>query len=240
MKMSDRKEENIEIGQRLKELRENEFKAGKQLSQPKLALLLSDKVDLINLSGENGKAVVSQLERGARGLTIEMACAYADVFNVTLDFLYGRNPNHKPEHKATAELTGLSEKAIKALSLYESRSRWSNCIASEILSNTSFWDFVISFSNYAHTLTAFYGSDSQKKYDIHRIGKYLMQENDPSSKYELPPKDHIAIRKLRYQDDFQRLLDSVLKNLVPQIVDYATEQGLSVSSADDILGKDGK
>lgn len=97
---------NKEIGLRLKELREN-----KKISQTGL----SRKFKKDYVLGDSGKNTISQLERGARGLTIDFACEYAKYFDVSLDYLYGRTKNWKPEYKEIKEYIGLSDNTINKL-----------------------------------------------------------------------------------------------------------------------------
>lgn len=97
---------NKEIGLRLKELREN-----KNISQTNLSRKFSKDYTM----GKSGKNTISQLERGARGLTIDFACEYAKYFNVSLDYLYGQTKNWKPEYKEIKEYIGLSDNTINKL-----------------------------------------------------------------------------------------------------------------------------
>lgn len=103
---------------RLKTLREHS-----KLSQSQLAKQIKIKTDpepgaeatFINMEGETGKQTISQLERGKRGLTIEMARVYADIFDVSLDYLYGRTNEWNPEYKTVKEQLDLSDGSISML-----------------------------------------------------------------------------------------------------------------------------
>lgn len=97
-----------EIGQRIRNLREN-----KGLSQMKLAEKLQPYLSLV-LEGDTGKQVISQLENGKRGLTIEIAIAYSKIFGVSLDYLFLQSDDWQPEYKEASNL-GLSNEAIKTL-----------------------------------------------------------------------------------------------------------------------------
>lgn len=107
-----KKQINMEIGQRIKQLREN-----KGLSQIELAGKLQPLIPLMVLDGDTGKQVISQLERGARGLTIEIAIAYSSVFDVSLDYLFLQSEDWRPEYKEAKDI-GLSDKSIKVLSIW--------------------------------------------------------------------------------------------------------------------------
>lgn len=82
----------------------------------------SDNYKGMKLSGENGKQTVSQLERGTRGITIDVAFAYADIFGVSLDYILGRSDDWQPEHKTLKDL-GFTDNAIVALQSFALR-RW--------------------------------------------------------------------------------------------------------------------
>jgi len=93
---------------RLKDLRnENNY------SQREMAKKLSEFVKDRVLDGDNGKNTVSQLENGARGITLDYAFAYADIFDVSLDYILGRTDDRKPINAPIKELTGLSDRAIE-------------------------------------------------------------------------------------------------------------------------------
>lgn len=96
-----------------------ELRKSKNLSQSELGLELNEMLNTkmqkdANLDGENGKQTVSQLER-TRNLTIDFAFAYANIFNVSLDYILGWSDDFKPENKSIKEYTGLSDDAIKTL-----------------------------------------------------------------------------------------------------------------------------
>ena len=97
-------------GKRIKELRET-----KGLSQTQMACELSKLITDRVLDKDNGKNTVSQLERGARGITMAYAFAYADIFNVSLDYVLGRSDDWRPEYKDVKRVTGLPDKAIDML-----------------------------------------------------------------------------------------------------------------------------
>jgi transcriptional regulator with XRE-family HTH domain len=104
------------VSARLREMRERA-----EWSQNEMAQKLNDLIgynsiySVMNLDGETGKQTVSQLERTARGLTVDMAFAYAHIFNVSLDYVFGRTDNWQPENKSVKELIGIPDEAIKTL-----------------------------------------------------------------------------------------------------------------------------
>jgi len=105
------KYDSTKAGNVLKSMRER-----RKLSQREMAVLLANIVQDRALDGDNGKNTVSQLENGGRGITLKYAFAYADVFNVSLDYIYGRDNDPNPENKAIRETIGLSDDAIRELS----------------------------------------------------------------------------------------------------------------------------
>lgn len=74
-----------------------EFRKSRGWSLSDMGAALSEAVSGMKLSGENGKQTVSQLERGKRGITTDIAFAYADIFNVSLECVYGCSNSHKPQ-----------------------------------------------------------------------------------------------------------------------------------------------
>jgi len=104
-------------GPLLKKLREDKKKkAVKGWSQPDFAKKLNEYVDK-TWDNENGKVTVSQLERGKRNITLEVALAYAEIFDVSLDYLCGRDSEPQPKHRNIKEDTLLSDNSIKQLLL---------------------------------------------------------------------------------------------------------------------------
>lgn len=100
-----------EIGNRLRKLRK-----GKGYSQTELSKEIEKKKDIVILEeNEAGKNAISQLEKGKRGLTIDNALIYADIFNVSLDYIYRGTEDWKPEYKVIKEQLGLSDESINKL-----------------------------------------------------------------------------------------------------------------------------
>jgi len=110
----------IATGQRLKTLREDKKKKEAGWSQPDFAKKLNEYVEN-DLGGENGKVTVSQLERGVRNLTLEMALAYSEIFGVTLDYICGKSPDPQPVNKDIRNITTLSDDAIYILEALKER-----------------------------------------------------------------------------------------------------------------------
>lgn len=104
--------DNKKIGQRLAKLRNDSG-----LSQTDLGIKLEELRNGNELIDDadrdlNIKNSISQLERGAKGLTVENAGLYAECFGVSLDYLYCRSDDWKPYNKNIKEVLHLSDKAI--------------------------------------------------------------------------------------------------------------------------------
>lgn len=99
-----------EIGQRLKTLRES-----KNYSQSQLAREIQKFDCEIVLEGENGKQTISQLENGARKINWELADAYCEIFDTTLDYLYCRSNDRKPNYASLKLNLGLDDMTLHGL-----------------------------------------------------------------------------------------------------------------------------
>lgn len=105
--------------ERLKELRKT-FGYTQPILFGKLKDYINAKVDddndkILLDNNEGGRSTISQLENGSRNLEDYYALAYADVLDVSLDYIYGRITNMKHEYKEINKQLGLSDKAIKKL-----------------------------------------------------------------------------------------------------------------------------
>jgi len=97
-------------GKLLKEMRES-----CNWNQSKMASELNALIgDALVLEGDTGKQRVSQFETG-KGITLPLAFAYAEIFGVSLDYIFGRSEHAKPEYGTAKEVTRLSDKAIENL-----------------------------------------------------------------------------------------------------------------------------
>jgi transcriptional regulator with XRE-family HTH domain len=117
------------VAGRLKELRDN---AKPKMSQSGLAQKLNDLIGynnggVMNLDGETGKQTVSQLERATRGITLDLAFAYAHIFGVSLDYVLGKSDDWQPSYKGIKDVTGLPDEAVRGLkTLWENENRKRN------------------------------------------------------------------------------------------------------------------
>ena len=110
---------DFERGNRLRELRINKGKAlGKKITQnqlfddlQKLMPVNSNKKDETIV---NGSKSISKIENG-HAFSLRYALAYAEYFNVSLEFLYGLSDIKQPGYDDVIKKLGLSDDAIHKL-----------------------------------------------------------------------------------------------------------------------------
>ena len=111
------------VAKRLRELRKKRGWTQTEMGNELNKIVGVNALNLMVLDDEKGKATVSQLEsitrtkdgKERRGLTQNLAFAYAEIFDVSIDYLYGRTDDLKPYYRDVKELTGLSDDAVKTL-----------------------------------------------------------------------------------------------------------------------------
>ena len=96
-----------QIGKNLQQLRKNSKR-----TQADLAEEIHSRDNNFVIADGVGKQTVSQWETGARGLTVDKAIIYSDIFNVSLDYIYGRTKDWIVEHKEMKEHLGLSDESL--------------------------------------------------------------------------------------------------------------------------------
>lgn len=69
----------------------------------------------LSLWYNSGSQAVSQLENGGRTLLPHFAVAYAKIFDVSLDYIYGLTDEPNTQYSNFKEFIGLSDKAMQAL-----------------------------------------------------------------------------------------------------------------------------
>ena len=104
------KYDSKKASERLRDLRKS-----RNLSQSEMGGMLAAVITERVLDSENGKNTVSQLERNARGITLEYAFAYADLFDVSLDYVLGHTDDWTPDNKNAKEATGLTDASIRKI-----------------------------------------------------------------------------------------------------------------------------
>lgn len=71
----------------------------------------------LGLNGKSGAQTISHLENGRRQITPEIALAYAEIFDVSLDYIYGRIDFKNHEDKFIKEGLGISENVMDAVKI---------------------------------------------------------------------------------------------------------------------------
>lgn len=114
--LSKKEFDDREIGNRLAELRTN---IRPKLTQDKLYVELRNIIakregTIPEKENVNGDKVISKIENGY-GLSLKYALAYAEYFNVSLEYIYFGAKSYKPSYDDIKELTGLSDDALNIL-----------------------------------------------------------------------------------------------------------------------------
>ncbi|MDR0325013.1 MAG: helix-turn-helix domain-containing protein [Oscillospiraceae bacterium] len=107
------------VASRLRELRERCKWTQNDVGERLNSLLGAKALKLMELDEDTGKETVSQLEtlKGKRNISQNLAFAYAEIFDVSLDYIYGRTDTWQHDYKEAKELLRLSNEAIDALRL---------------------------------------------------------------------------------------------------------------------------
>lgn len=119
--------DKVKVSRRLRELRDSQKWSQYEMGEELNKILHGS----MSLDGENGKQTVSQLERGRR-ITIDIAFAYANVFDKSIDFILGWSDDWYPQNRDVKELTGLTDEAIANIKSVTSRYYDRNSIASKV------------------------------------------------------------------------------------------------------------
>ena len=144
--------------QRLKTLREEHG-----LSQTELAIK-------IGIS----RGSISFYENGSRIPDIEILSKMQDFFNVSFDFLLGKSNNRNNENVNIGKITGLSDKAIKALNLYlteNNSTRYTSNFKKAGVSSTKIINLIIESDYFYQFLFCFCSS-------VYHLAKYQEVSNE--------------------------------------------------------------
>lgn len=167
---------NAEIGNRLFELRK---KAG--LTQTDMF----NKLQKINNSddwvsgGVNGKQSISKLEKGVMNLSLKNAIAYAEFFNVSLDYLYFGANSYKSEYDTIKKILGFSDDAIHKLEELNNKSNNLIYVLNELLDPskaTYFIELLQAFFDYRYV--------GYEKDDIEYLSLFKINEIAKKIAYE--------------------------------------------------------
>jgi len=199
------KKENVQ--KRLKELREKKNWSQNDMAQKLNELIGYDSAsNVMNLDGETGKQTVSQLERGARGITIEIAFAYSEIFGTSLEYILGSSDDWQPENKTVKELTGLNDEAIKNLQNDFTTFANYNELKNKFIGHKDFQELITKFAVYIRHEKYFAGNpDLGVKAVIGMFG------NPEISDLILTTDEIIEADYYKCQKLAQKIIDSVLE-----------------------------
>jgi len=136
--------ERKQLGARIKELRENGGEGNrKKMSQEKLAKKL-------NIC----RQTLSDSEKGMLKLTIEDLVKICELFECDIGYLLGKHDEKERDVADVREVTGLSEKAVNKLKLFQSKTGYEKNIAflNAVIESKNFDDLAWSCMEY---LTAY-------------------------------------------------------------------------------------
>ena len=115
---SSRAYDVAKVADRLKELRESKgwtlVDMSKELDKKIGVFNDESKHKLLILGADGGRSIIKDLETD-RTVTIGIASAYADIFGVSLDYIYGLTDEWQAGSKEIEDTLGLSKKAITVL-----------------------------------------------------------------------------------------------------------------------------
>lgn len=100
------------IGNRLKKLRTD-----KDLTLNQVAACLNPYVQ-IQLDGKSGETRISEIEKSNANLTPELAVAYSQFFDVSLEYVFCLSDDMRPENKEVKETLGLTDEAIAKIKAF--------------------------------------------------------------------------------------------------------------------------
>jgi len=114
---------------------------------------------IMSLGGTSGKHTVAQLEslnpdnKNKRNITPDIAFAYSEIFEVSLEYIYCQTDDWQPEHKNIKEVTGLIDSSIESLTLLgddvDDRSRLQlRNFLNDLLSSKNVYDIAREYENY--------------------------------------------------------------------------------------------
>lgn len=106
---------DIERGKRLKQLRKNKkYSQIKVYNEIHKIMYKKSGTTYNERDGDSGKQDIYKFEKG-KVFSIDNALAYAELFNVSLDYLYYGNKYYKPEYEDISKLLGFSNDALNKL-----------------------------------------------------------------------------------------------------------------------------
>ena len=205
---------DIEIGNRLAKLR---TEVNPKLTQDKLYAelrdLISKREGTINdeEGNLNGDKVISKIENGY-GLSLRYALAYAEYFNVSLEYIYFGAKSYKPSYDDIKELTGLSDDALHTLEMLKKNDKISLFVLNKFLgsklSNT-FITLLHSFYNYLKITVK--RKDISREYIKYAKKKGVKIKTSDDFSWELYPKEREYVSLYKISTEIKDLAEEFKK-----------------------------
>ena len=205
---------DIEIGNRLAKLR---TEVNPKLTQDKLYAelrdLISKREGTINdeEGNLNGDKVISKIENGY-GLSLRYALAYAEYFNVSLEYIYFGAKSYKPSYDDIKELTGLSDDALHTLEMLKKNDKISLFVLNKSLgsklSNT-FITLLHSFYNYLKITVK--RKDISREYIKYAKKKGVKIKTSDDFSWELYPKEREYVSLYKISTEIKDLAEEFKK-----------------------------
>ena len=137
---------------RLKQLREEKGKQqNRKISQDEVA-------KAIGIEAQS----LGRYENEKRTPDIDIACRFADYYGVSVNFLLGRDNGSTPDITTVMKMTGLSEKAVKNISLSNPKYSWLAGQFNAFLENIDFVKFIVFLQNFTDDYQSHENEKSEK------------------------------------------------------------------------------
>lgn len=205
--------DNELIGARIKKLR-NE----KNYTQPQLFRMVKEYLKSIDdysyydYDDETGKQTLSQIENGTRGIKPNIARAYANVLDTSLDYIMGRIDDWKIEYKDVKEVLGLSDETISKLENMNKHNK--NLVSSidELISEDYFIDLINAINEYKELKNkVILENTTHVINNIEDIQKFKMFEAYKKSDFiQLKPEEALFLSEYKINSIFNKLTNSML------------------------------
>ena len=157
-------------GSRLKKLRTD-----KGLTLKQVADCLNPYVQ-IKLDGKSGETRISEIEKSNANLTPELAVAYSQVFDVSLEYVFCLSDDMRPENKEIKETLGLTDATIAKIKAFSNENGSAAYLKIlNILFESDFMSELIhSLDSFAYT-TAFYNRCETLDFDDRQEDKEVVK-----------------------------------------------------------------
>lgn len=206
---------DFERGSRLRELRINKGKAlGKKITQIQLFDDLQEIMPVNpNKKDEtivNGSKSISKIENG-HAFSLRYALAYAEYFNVSLEYLYGLSDIKQPGYDDVINKLGLSDDALHNLELLNRTNKNLVTVLNMLLNSNLFPMFKELLNHYSE-----YANIDAIKHLVH-YPNMVRLDNIPTSQLilrniNLDSKTFVRLSKEEISDTAKRIADEIKKS----------------------------